>query len=141
MKNYNPSRERKITNLHVIQAAGGLVWLDSQKGRQICIIYRSRYKDWTLPKGKLQSGEHWFEAALREAQEETGCEVKIEDYCGCTSYLVGGNPKVVLFWHMSVVSEGEFKPTKEIDRIEWVSSDTARIKLTYAEERDLLPNH
>jgi 8-oxo-dGTP diphosphatase len=141
MKNHNSNIGRKKTNNHVIQAAGGLIWRKTTRGREICILYRSRYNDWTLPKGKLQPGEDWFEAALREVHEETGCEVKIEDFAGCTAYLVAGNPKVVLFWNMSVISEGEFTPSKEIDQLEWASSSVARNKLTYAGERSLLPDH
>ncbi|MGD2156930.1 MAG: NUDIX hydrolase [Anaerolineales bacterium] len=141
MNNLDSNTEKKKTNIHVIQAAGGLIWRDTPKGREICILYRSRYNDWTLPKGKLKPGEDWYEAALREVHEETGCDVIIEDFAGCTSYLVAENPKVVLYWNMSVISEGEFTPSEEINRLVWVSSSAARIKLTYVGEKALLPDH
>ena len=40
-----------------IKAAGGLVWRDSTHGREVAVIHRARYGDWTLPKGKLNPGE------------------------------------------------------------------------------------
>ena len=36
------------------------------------MVHRPRYDDWSLPKGKLDPGESFEEAALREVEEETG---------------------------------------------------------------------
>jgi len=80
----------------VIQAAGGLVWRQGEKGKEIAVIHRPRYDDWTLPKGKLRKKETWQQAALREILEEIGCLVRVGDFAGCTCYKFGGIPKVVL---------------------------------------------
>jgi 8-oxo-dGTP pyrophosphatase MutT (NUDIX family) len=65
------SRKKDKHKSSVIQAGGGLVWRESRAGREIAIIHRPRYDDWTFPKGKLHKGETWEQAALREVEEET----------------------------------------------------------------------
>ena len=39
---------------------------------KVLLIHRPRHKDWSLPKGKLDKGEHLLAAAVRECDEETG---------------------------------------------------------------------
>jgi len=50
-----------------VEAAGGLVF--NGKGEFLVIRRRDR---WDLPKGKLEKGETFEQAALREVEEETG---------------------------------------------------------------------
>ena len=40
----------------VIRAAGAVVLRDGPSGRQVALVHRDRYQDWTLPKGKLTAG-------------------------------------------------------------------------------------
>ena len=40
-------------------------------------MHRPRYDDWSFPKGKLDDGESWEEAALREVQEEIGLRCRL----------------------------------------------------------------
>jgi 8-oxo-dGTP pyrophosphatase MutT (NUDIX family) len=122
----------------VIQAAGGLLWRDSQGGKEIALIHRSSYGDWTLPKGKLKTGESWQEAALREVREETACDASLGDFLGCTCYAVRGVPKVVLFWRMDLVEQHPFSPNRERDQLVWVSTEEALRKMSYADEKVLV---
>ena len=50
---------------------------DGADGPEVAVVHRPRYDDWSLPKGKLEPGEGWEQAALREVEEETGlrCEL------------------------------------------------------------------
>lgn len=127
-------------NAPVIQAAGGLVWRDAPGGRQLLVVQRSRYDDWTLPKGKLEPGESWQEAALREVKEETGCTARLQSFAGALGYTVKGVAKVVLFWNMA--SEGEFElaaqDLTEVDQPLWLPVAAAIEKLDYEAERDLV---
>ena len=53
----------------VVRAAGGVVL---NEAGELAVVYRPKYDDWTLPKGKLLPGEAEEDAALREVEEETG---------------------------------------------------------------------
>lgn len=122
-----------------IHAAGGLLWRDSPQGRQILIIYRRLYDDWSLPKGKLEKGERWEDAALREIKEETCYSARIDSLAGVTTYMHGSQPKVVLFWNMTPLSYT--KPKKplpeskiEVNEARWVSIEEAIERLNYSSE-------
>src|ERR1700730_7226318 len=60
----------------VIHAAGCVLWRPSDgirgRDREVALVHRPRYDDWSLPKGKCQPGEHVLETAVREVAEETG---------------------------------------------------------------------
>src|SRR5438093_561347 len=65
----------------VVQAAGGLVLRDGPNGtREIALVHRPRYDDWTLPKGKLMPGESYEDGALREVHEETGLRCRLDRF-------------------------------------------------------------
>ncbi len=58
-----------------IYAAGGVVWRIVDDKLMVLLIHRTRYRDITLPKGKVDPGEMLAETAVREIFEETGIRV------------------------------------------------------------------
>ena len=122
----------------VIFAAGGIVWKETPKGCKVALIHRSRYNDWSLPKGKLIGQESWEEAAIREVKEETGCDVRITGFAGSVSYQVKGIAKIVLFFTMESVSESAFTDSSEVKEVVWLSREEALGKMDYEGERALL---
>jgi len=122
----------------VIQAAGGLLWRESDGAKQIALIHRPRYNDWALPKGKLEKGEEWETAALREIEEETGCKAQLGSFAGVVSYNVGDRPKVVLFWNMVLIGDCKFVPSEEVDQLIWVSVEKALEILQYPSDKNIL---
>ena len=117
-----------------IEAAGGVVVRDGQ----VALVHRPRYDDWTLPKGKLDAGESFEEAAVREVQEETGVRARLVRELPSTSYRVGGRQKIVRYWLMDVEHEGPFEPNDETDQLRWAPLDDALRLLTYDRDRDVL---
>jgi 8-oxo-dGTP diphosphatase len=102
------------------------------------VIHRPRYDDWSLPKGKLQEGETWEQAALREVAEETGMRCKLGDELSPARYLDRkGRPKLVRYWLMRPV-EGSFEPTREVDELRWLDPDRAARLLTHPHDRELV---
>ena len=122
----------------VIQAAGGLLWRESDGAKQIALIHRPRYNDWALPKGKLEKGEEWETAALREIEEETGCKAQLGSFAGAVSYNVGDSPKVVLFWNMVLIGDCKFVPSEEVDQLIWASVEKALEILQYPSDKNIL---
>ena len=128
-----------------IQAAGGVVWRvgdGANSGQmEVAIIHRPRYDDWSLPKGKLAPGESHIEGAVREVLEETGFRVQPGRSLGEVRYLKefrgGPREKVVHYWAMRAVS-GAFSPNREVDRLDWLTVDEARERVTRGIDREVL---
>jgi 8-oxo-dGTP diphosphatase len=117
-----------------VDAAGGVV---EREGR-VLLVHRPRYDDWTLPKGKLDPGESFEDAALREVEEETGLRCTLGRELPSTRYEVNGRPKLVRYWLMAAQVERDFVPNDETDDLRWVTPDEARALLTYDRDRDVL---
>jgi 8-oxo-dGTP diphosphatase len=123
-----------------VEAAGGVVLRGLGGAREVCVVHRPNYDDWTLPKGKLDAGETFEQAALREVWEETGLRCRLGGELPSTSYRdQKDRPKLVRYWLMEV--EGElpaFEPNDEVDELRWLSLPEAAELLTYDRDRELL---
>jgi 8-oxo-dGTP diphosphatase len=118
-----------------VKAAGGVVIGDDGL---VVLVHRPRYDDWAFPKGKLDKGETWEDAALREVEEETGLRCRLGDELSPTSYRdPKGRAKVVRYWRMEPLG-GEFVPSDEVDELRWVSTADAGELLSYEHDRELL---
>jgi 8-oxo-dGTP pyrophosphatase MutT (NUDIX family) len=118
-----------------VQAAGGVVWRGNGRGVEVLVVHRPKYGDWTFPKGKLDPGETHEQAALREVEEETRLRCRLGVELAATSYDDRkGRPKQVRYWAMTVEA-GDFQPTDEVDRVQWLRPEDAAGVLSY--ERDL----
>jgi 8-oxo-dGTP diphosphatase len=117
-----------------VRAAGGVVLRDGL----VALVHRPRYDDWTLPKGKLDPGESFEDAALREIEEETGLRTRLVRELPAVHYEVRGRPKVVRYWLMEVGSDPGFVPNDEVDELRWLEPGQASALLTYDRDRDVL---
>src|SRR5215212_2818697 len=101
-----------------VHAAGGVGVRDGE----VCLVHRARYDDWTLPKGKLDDGESFAEAALREVHEEAGLRCRLGDELEPARYTDHkGRPKLVRYWLMEVVEDEGLQPNDEVDELRWVT--------------------
>lgn len=118
-----------------IRAAGGVVWRPSDAGVEVCLVHRPRYDDWSIPKGKLEPGEHPLVAAVREVAEETDVravpQVRLPQVCYATR---DGSPKVVDYWSMRAVDTGGFEIHTEVDAVRWLPVDEAVGLVSYVHD-------
>ncbi len=119
----------------VVRAAGGVVVREPD---EVLLVHRPAYGDWTLPKGKVETGESDEECAVREVEEETGLRCALGRELASSAYTDGkGRPKQVRYWLMEVVG-GELRFDFEVDDARWLAEAEAAELLTYERDREIL---
>ena len=118
-----------------VEAAGGVVLRDGC----VAVVHRPRYDDWSLPKGKLDPGESFQDAALREVQEETGLLCTLAAELAPIEYRDRKDrPKIVRYWRMRVLEDPGFEPNDEVDELRWLAVADAVDLLSYDHDKTLL---
>lgn len=121
-----------------ILAAGVVAF---RPGREVLLVHRPKYDDWSFPKGKLDRGEHPIAAAVREVAEETGVHVRLGPPLPDQRYPVARRMKTVHYWTGRVVGDDDvsaYRPNDEIDQVAWVSVADAPERLSYDRDRETL---
>ena len=122
-----------------VKAAGGVVWREGEDGLEIVIAHRPRYDDWSLPKGKLDKGETWEQAALREVEEEVGLRARLGHELDPAAYQDRkGRAKVVRYWLMEPEEDPGFEPNDEVDEMRWLAPEDAVAVLSYPHDKELV---
>jgi 8-oxo-dGTP diphosphatase len=116
-----------------VRAAGGVVCRDGR----LAVAHRPRYDDWSFPKGKLDPGESWEDAARREVPEEIGLRCRLCEELPSAAYDVAEGRKVVRYWRMEPEGDGTFTPNEEVDEVRWLDPAAAQRLLSYAHDRAL----
>ena len=124
-----------------VKASGGVVWRRGAGGAlELVVVHRPRYDDWSLPKGKLDAGETWEDAALREVEEEVGLRCRLGDELPPVGYRDNkGREKAVRYWLMEPEDgDARFKPNDEVDEMRWVDVADAAALLSYPRDAELV---
>ena len=124
-----------------IRSAGAVLSRRAGGGDEVALIHRSRYDDWSLPKGKREPGEHLLETAVREVAEETGIRVILGRRLGHASYQSLGRPKRVDYWAARPADADArpgFVPNDEVDALDWLPVPAAQGRLSYQRDISLL---
>ncbi|GAA4781913.1 NUDIX hydrolase [Microbacterium gilvum] len=126
-----------------VYAAGCVVWRELDGELLVLLVHRGKYRDISLPKGKLDPGEMLAQTAVREIHEETGLRVSLGPAVGRSVYIQpSGREKIVQYWAAEATAEAirasTFVPNKEIAGIEWVTVPAARERLSYPVDREIL---
>jgi 8-oxo-(d)GTP phosphatase len=126
----------------LVAAAGALPWRRRRGQLQVALVHRPRYDDWSWAKGKLDPGEEWPVAAVREVFEETGFHVRLGRPLPTSLYTVADStgrrePKEVRYWAAEVVG-GDGSLLHEIDKVAWLDVDAAAVRLSYDRDGEQL---
>ena len=128
-----------------VYAAGGVVWRVVDGKIRMLVIHRTRYRDVTLPKGKVDPGEMLAETAVREIFEETGIRVHLGIPVGVSRYrMPSKRQKVVHYWAAhatdNAIRASAFVPNPEVAAIEWVTPKKALTYLSYPVDVEIVQN-
>jgi 8-oxo-dGTP diphosphatase len=123
-----------------IKAAGGVVWRRGAGGVEVAVAHRPKHDDWSLPKGKLDPGESWEDAALREVHEEVGLRCRLGAELPPVRYRDNkGREKAVRYWLMEPEDgAARFTPNDEVDAMRWVAVEDAVGLLSYPHDAELV---
>jgi 8-oxo-dGTP diphosphatase len=125
-----------------IPAAGTIPWRRRRGQLEVALVHRPKYDDWSWAKGKLDPGEQWPVAAVRETEEETSLAVHLGRPLPGAEYTVldaQGVPgtKEVRYW-AAEASTPAGALRNEVDEVRWLDVVTASDLLDYARDRDQL---
>lgn len=136
-----PASADDIDPARLIRAAGALPWRCRGGRLEVAVVHRPKYDDWSWPKGKLDPGESWPAAAVREVREETGLAVQLGIPLPHATYEVERagrpRPKVVQYW-AAQVDGSQAEPLNEVDDVAWLGIEQARARLDYRRDRQQL---
>lgn len=125
-------------------SAGGVVFRDSDGGREVALILTNPERRWQLPKGMIDAGENPEQAALREVREETGIEAELIAPIGRTEYWFIAERdgvrsrfhKHVHWFAMTYLAGDVADHDHEVIEARWASTDEALKLLAFKNERE-----
>ncbi len=120
-----------------IHSAGAVLWRPAVHGIDVLLVHRSKYDDWSLPKGKREPGEHVLLTAVREVLEETSVRPVLGPRLATVEYLARGRSKQVDYW-AALAAHDEAKASHEIDAVAWVPRPQLLDRLSYPHDADVI---
>ena len=127
-------------------SAGGVVYRRTNEEVEIVIVKIADELRWHLPKGLIDPGETFEQAALREVREESGIEGEIVGPIETIDYWFYGEytgerrryHKFVHFYLMRCVGGEVGDHDHEVVESRWVSIEEAMEMLYFKTERDVV---
>jgi len=120
-KNPEKLEQFLFKKLKVVEAGGGMVFNSKKE-----ILFIRRNSKWDLPKGKVEKGESYEAAAIRETMEETGVkDLQVKRFLKKTYHVFKRNDKFklkVTYWYeMYTAYDGELIPeaNEGIKKVKW----------------------
>jgi 8-oxo-dGTP diphosphatase len=127
-------------------SAGGLVVRRSERGVEVLICKDSFYHRWSLPKGIVDRGETYEQAAVREVREEGGVHARIVAPLGEPEKYVFTQRgvrifKTVHYFLLEYESGSTEDHDTEVEEAAWMSLDEAIQRVAYSSIKNLLERH
>ena len=101
--------------------------------KQIALIYRDYYNDYTFPKGHLEENETLEECAIRETAEETKRDCKIVESIApyIDKYVTPRGENCVCYMYVAVDTGKSDNDSTDTHDLVWVDFESVEEKLSY----------
>jgi 8-oxo-dGTP pyrophosphatase MutT (NUDIX family) len=126
-------------------SAGGVLLRPGQEAPEVLLAARRTRRGevvWGLPKGLVEKGESFEEAAVREVREETGFEGAITAPLGKVSYWFVWEGtrinKTVHFFQMELTGGDAAFRDMEMEDVDWFPLATAAERVAFTSEREII---
>jgi 8-oxo-dGTP pyrophosphatase MutT (NUDIX family) len=120
----------------LVDQAGAIVVGMRHGGPAVLLVTGKRNPGhWVFPKGHVERGETFEQAALREAEEEAGVTGEIVEAAGVTEFELGPHTYQVHYFVMTTSDDGSPERGR---RMRWCSYDEALECLPFENTRALL---
>jgi 8-oxo-dGTP diphosphatase len=124
-------------------SAGGVVYRKGRDQYEVLICKDAGYHRWVLPKGLVNSGESFEQAATREVREETGVQARLVARLGEPEqyvYTVRGVRvfKSVHYFLLEYESGSIDDHDAEMEDVRWVTIETGLHMLAYDGAKNVL---
>lgn len=124
-------------------SAGGVVYRREANGLEVLVCKSSGYHRWVLPKGIIDAGETYEQAAVREVREETGVTARLIASLGEPEKYVYSRAgmrifKRVYYFLMAYESGDIAHHDHEMEDVRWASFEDAEQLLAYDGAKNML---
>ncbi len=115
----------------------GCVLLNKEK-KEVCLVYREKYSDYSFPKGHLEGNESIVDCAIRETAEETKRKAKIVYSVAPIEekYTTPSRESCICIIYLAVDNGESDNTSSDTHPIKWVAVDKVLDTLSYEANKE-----
>ena len=111
------------------KSCGTLLYKGIGENLRVLVVHPSGNSRWSIPKGEPEAGETQEETARRETWEETGLFAEDLELLGEIIYATRKKKVICFHGRISESTKPFINSPEEIDRVEWMTLEQARVVL------------